>query len=50
MSLFKPEVQYLGYRIDRRGLHPNGCKMEAFKDALAPKAVAELYMQTNAIA
>jgi hypothetical protein len=36
------EVQYLGQRIDAHGLHPTDDKVEAIKNAKAPKNVSEL--------
>ena len=41
-TFFKPEVQYLGHRIDKRGLYPNDDKVQAIQAAPAPQNVAEL--------
>ena len=35
-------VQYLGYRIDAKGIHPTQAKVKAIKDACAPKNMSEL--------
>ncbi len=37
-----PEVTYLGYKIDAKGLHPTEEKLRAIKEAPRPTNVAEL--------
>ena len=37
-----PSEEYLGYRIDKDGLHPTDDKMKAVKDAPLPKNATEL--------
>ena len=39
---FQKEVDYLGYKIDANGLHPTEKKLQAIRDAPAPKNTAEL--------
>ena len=39
---FQKEVEYLGYKIDANGLHPTEKKLQAIKDAPAPRNTAEL--------
>ena len=39
---FTEQVEYLGYRIDASGIHPTNEKLEAIKDAPAPKDVSQL--------
>lgn len=39
---FQPEVEYLGHRIDREGLHPTEEKIKAIKDAPEPKDITQL--------
>ena len=41
-AFVEKEVNYLGHRIDASGLHPNGNKVQAIKEAPQPKNVAEL--------
>ena len=41
-AFMEKEVNYLGHRIDASGLHPNGKKVQAIKEAPQPKNVAEL--------
>ena len=36
------QVEYLGYRIDASGIHPTNEKLEAIRDAPAPKDVSQL--------
>ncbi|RLJ22797.1 hypothetical protein DJ031_00255, partial [bacterium endosymbiont of Escarpia laminata] len=36
------EVEYLGHRIDAKGIHPSGNALEAVRDAPAPTNVTEL--------
>ena len=37
-----PSVEYLGYLIDAKGLHPTSEKIQAVKEAPSPKSVQEL--------
>ena len=37
-----PEFEYLGYIIDKNGLHPSNKKVEAIKEARTPTCVTEL--------
>ena len=37
-----PKVEYLGYIIDKNGLHPSNKKVEAIKEAHTPTCVTEL--------
>ena len=37
-----PKVEYLGYIIDKNGLHPSNKKVEAIKEARTPTCVTEL--------
>ena len=41
-TFFSPAVTYLGYRIDREGLHPVPEKVAAIHNAREPKCVTEL--------
>jgi len=37
-----PAVEYLGYAIDKNGLHPSECKIRAVKEAPPPSNITEL--------
>ena len=37
-----PSIEYLGHRIDQKGVHPTKDKVKAIKEALKPKNVSEL--------
>ena len=41
-EFFKSAVNYLGYKIDKEGLHPTGEKLRVIIDAPVPTNVAEL--------
>lgn len=41
-QFLQPSVQYLGYKIDKKGLHPTEEKVKAIKEAPRPKNVGEL--------
>jgi len=37
-----PAVEYLGYVIDKNGLHPSECKIKTVKEAPFPSNITEL--------
>ena len=41
-KFMKPEVDYLGHKIDKTGLHPLPNKVQAIQDAATPLSVHEL--------
>lgn len=41
-KFLQPSVEYLGYRIDKEGLHPLASKVAAIVEAPTPKDVKEL--------
>ena len=41
-QFFKDEVDYLGYRIDKEGLHPMQAKVEAITGAPTPRNIQHL--------
>jgi len=41
-TFMAPKVEYLGYIIDKDGLHPTQAKVEAIQNARAPTSVTEL--------
>ncbi|XP_050502926.1 uncharacterized protein K02A2.6-like [Diabrotica virgifera virgifera] len=41
-SFFKDQVEYLGHRIDKDGIHPTSDKLRAIKEAPEPKDITQL--------
>ncbi|XP_071502154.1 uncharacterized protein [Diadema antillarum] len=41
-EFFKDSVEYLGHRVDKDGLHPMKCKVDAIKNAPTPRNISEL--------
>ena len=41
-TFLAPSVEYLGYCIDKQGLHPTNEKVKAIKEAPAPKNITQL--------
>ncbi|XP_072172462.1 uncharacterized protein [Diadema setosum] len=41
-EFFKDSVEYLGHRVDKDGLHPMKCKVNAIKNAPTPRNISEL--------
>ena len=41
-EFFRDSVEYLGHRVDKDGLHPMKCKVDAIKNAPTPKNISEL--------
>ena len=40
-TFLAPSVEYLGYRIDKQGLHPTNEKVKAIEEAPAPKNITQ---------
>ena len=41
-TFLAPSVEYLGYRVDKQGLHPTNEKVKAIEEAPAPKNITQL--------
>ena len=41
-KFMQPSVEYLGYLIDKEGIHPMAWKVEAICDAAVPSNITEL--------